>query len=210
MPIIFPCPNPTCESHVQRKKLTAKDELAGRTLPCPACKTQVTVLTALEQAEIDRFCAEEGYGSETTQNQKNWLLYKAIRDNRDFAVIHFLVSQDADVDAKCTNDMTPLHCAIAQRNVKVVKYLIPKVNDVIGKHANELTLLHLAACLGDEEVIKALVEGSKENHKELNINAKDNDGLTPLDYAKEIGKNDKVVDYLSKKGAWYSGLIQHD
>jgi len=190
-----------------RKKLTAKDEQAGRTLPCPACKTHVTVPTALEQAEIDRFCEEKGYGSETTQNQKNWLLFKAIRDNRDFAVIKFLVSQNADVNAKCTKDTTPLHCAITLRNVKVIKYLIPKFDDVNGKDSNDLTLLHLAAGLGDEEIVKALVDGSKENHKKLDFNAKDNDGLTVLDYAKEIGKNDKVVDYLSSKGARYSGIL---
>jgi len=52
-----------------------------------------------------------------------------------------------------------------------------------------ITLLHRAA-LGDVEFVKVLVE------KGMDVNAKDKDGMTPLDWATENGNVD-VIEYLS-------------
>jgi len=60
-----------------------------------------------------------------------------------------------------------------------------------GKFARR-TILHCAAAQNDTEFVKQLVE-----QKQAKIRVKDNEGQTPMDYAKQIN-NIELADYLEQ------------
>ena len=73
----------------------------------------------------------------------------------------------------------------------MVKKLIAAKIDVSIKDDQEDTALHLATTWGSFPIIEELVIAG------ANVNAKNNVGKTPLNYAFEA----KVIDFLTKNGA---------
>ena len=79
-----------------------------------------------------------------------------------------LITAGADVNAKNSDEYTPLHYA---RSEHVAKALITAGADVNAKNSDELTPLHLAQSAG---IAKALIAAG------ANVNAKTSSGCTPL------------------------------
>ena len=119
-----------------------------------------------EKAKIDVFCKEYGNDVETVNDDGQTLLYRAVRSNQDIAIIKFLVSEGADVNA-AENFLgrTPLHWAAIFGNLEVAKFLVSQGANVnVGKNGD--TPLQLAKKKGDTAVIEYLSTASAMPPKE--------------------------------------------
>ena len=148
--------------------------------------------TAEEQAEIDKFIAENGSDVKAVNKNGFTLLHQAAGLGQ-ITVVEFLVSKGADVNAKNNNGYTPLHQAAYDGHVEVVKFLVSEEANVKAKDKDGGTPLHSAALMGNVEVAKFLVS------KGVDVNAKNNNGKTPLDMAKGLVKELKELGKLSKE-----------
>lgn len=104
---------------------------------------------------------------------------------RSLAVVNFLISKGANLNAKDKNGDTALHFAINVRKTTVARLLIShgaKVNVVNNRGES---VLHRSAATvpasADRDLTELIIsKGGK-------VNAKDNDGLTPLARARQSG-----------------------
>ncbi|RWM06405.1 MAG: c-type cytochrome [Mesorhizobium sp.] len=102
-----------------------------------------------------------------------------------------LIERGADVNAQTTWGR-PLMAAMGKRKIDLLKLLLEH-------HANPnsdrdgASALHVAVILGCLDCVKALVEAGAD------VNAKTNDGKTPLHLAKRKGQRE-VADYLMSHG----------
>jgi cytohesin len=103
-------------------------------------------------------------------------------------IVELLITKGANVNAKANDGRTPIDWAITQDNTETA--------DLLRKHGAKSGAedsIHIAARTGNHEAVKQhLVDGT-------DVNAKDNNGETPLDRA--ILRNDgKTIDLLRKHG----------
>lgn len=104
---------------------------------------------------------------------------------------------------------TPLHDAVFEGNLNAVNHHLDTGIDINSKNRVGNTALHYAAYKADHKIARLLIfRGAK-------VNAKGDDGHTPLDWAFELktpnawlrankGESDrtKLIDLLRKHGAW--------
>ena len=129
------------------------------------------------------------------------LLHKVVCDNHvNFENVKFLVSNGADVNAKTSNGLTPLHEALLGGRgevIKVVKCLVTIGADVNAKtNNNGYTPFHCATLHnGDIKIVKFLAS------KGADVYAKNNYGRTLLhDAALNNGIKIEVAKYFVTKG----------
>ena len=134
--------------------------------------------------------------------------------NGHLEIAEILISRGADLDAEDPDYSTPLYLAAEQGHPKVVEFLISKGAEVNVKSSRwGYTPLHRAAWgpvamrkhLGGRTVREAELN---ENYlkivgmlleKGAKVNARDNDGKTPLDQAITSGKKETIA-LLRKHG----------
>jgi ankyrin repeat protein len=112
-------------------------------------------------------------------------------------MIRLLVSAGAKVDARDKLGFTPLFIAVGEGEKTKVQELLnsgASPNSKIPTDANT-TALHLACSWERLEIIKVLADV-----KDIEINARDEHGKTPLDYAMDAA-NDEIVSFLKLRGA---------
>ncbi len=133
-----------------------------------------------------------GYGSSTC-------LHVAVRYGRLDAT-KLLLEEEANIDAATGKDQwTPMMMASQQNEPEIVKLLMVHNGKTNLKDSFGQTALHHAAYWASSSVVQLLVEKS-------NVNARDNEGKTPLSKAEERmwGKKedqDAVIEYLKENGA---------
>lgn len=81
------------------------------------------------------------------------------------------------VDSQPKKNMLPLHQAIKKRDRSEIVRLLAENTFLEAKDGQGRTALHLAALLGIEELVQLLLKA------DANTEAKDYEGMTPLDYA---------------------------
>ena len=128
-------------------------------------------------------------------------------------IAEILISRGADLDAEDPAYSTPLYLAAEQGHPKVVEFLVSKGAEVnVKSNAWGYTPLHRAAW---GPVARRFGQGAEtfgadpeEDYKEIvafliakgaEINARDNDGKTPLDQAITSGKKE-IIALLNKHG----------
>ena len=101
----------------------------------------------------------------------------------DLEKVKELLQAGGDINAKGWRGTTPLDRAAAYGHREVVAFLIEEGADIAPDYRSDtgLTLLHAAARGGCLELARKLVE------KGADIDAKGNDGRTPLDFAESNG-----------------------
>jgi ankyrin repeat protein len=85
-----------------------------------------------------------------------------------------LLAHGAEVNAKNSSGMTPLHLAAGNGHKDVAELLLAHGAEVNAKNSSGMTPLHLAAGNGHKDVAELLLAHGAE------VNAKDNFGNTPL------------------------------
>jgi len=111
--------------------------------------------------------------------------------------VKVLLKHTADIDARDSEGYNALSYCIDfvskkdQRFYETAKYLVQHNADVNseGKFARR-TILHCAAAQGDVDFVHDLVE-----NRQTKVRVKDNEGKTPVDYAKQTNNND-LAEYL--------------
>lgn len=101
-----------------------------------------------------------------------------------------LIEKKADINAKSDRNYTPLHSIVLspeKDTAQIAKLLLDMGADVNSKADGGHAILHSAAYRGDRKVVDALLA-----KKELDILAKNENGKTALDVAREQG-NDIVA-----------------
>ena len=107
------------------------------------------------------------------------------------AVAQALIGRGADVSARSRNPMknTPLHAAVAGRNVEAVRSLLEHGADVNVRQEGGWTPLHSASQNGDAEMVQVLIAAG------ANVGVRADNQQNPLDLA--LGKGHQaVVDLL--------------
>ena len=124
-------------------------------------------------------------------------------ENGHLPVVEYLLSKGAKIEERAGNQgKTPLHFACENGHLPIVECLISKGANVEAKaQFYEKTPLHFACEKGYLQIIECLLTKRSPYSKEVaNINSKDNEGKTPLQYAYNYG-NVVVAKYLISMGA---------
>jgi ankyrin repeat protein len=115
----------------------------------------------------------------------------------DIEAVKLFIAQGGDVNAQSEGSLTtPLHCAAMKGQKDIVKMLLA----VEGIHVDakggwfDGTPLHYVAKGGYKEIVELLVKSDAD------INTKDRQGKTPLDYARQLDKQE-IIELLKKHGA---------
>src|SRR5207253_2059314 len=95
------------------------------------------------------------------------------------AMVKFLVSKNADINANDNNGNTPLNLAVMTGNKVMIGFLVSKGAELSG---DKNALLYKAALEGNKDAVDFLLS------KGADINAKDRDGNTLLHRAISTGK----------------------
>ena len=123
---------------------------------------------------------EQGVDKNQVGGEYGETLLSAAVGNDHFAVVQYLVEQGADMD-KADNKgdhLTPLHYATALGHLELVRYLLEQGADRDKSVIGGWTSLHYAAANSERlEIAKLLMSYGAD------LNAKDNDGDLPIDFA---------------------------
>ena len=102
-------------------------------------------------------------------------------------IVELLLTKGADVNAKTATGTTPLDQASAFNHTEIV--------DLLRKHGGKYGSIHNAAGGGDIEAVKEFLAAGAD------VNAKDDEGNTPLDLANPFRlKSTELADLLRKHG----------
>ena len=178
--------------------------------------------TAAEQREIDNFLSEYGIVSVTKNDltksvdvEDNTLLHNAAA-NEQLAVVRYLISKGANVNAKNRDGWTPLHwVAHLNKDIKVARLLVSKRANVNAKtnsgytplewaksmdHASAAVVQYLESISGTPAPTEQ-AEGNvalQSNSTSPDVNAKDERGRTQLHLAARRGDLENVKSLISK------------
>jgi ankyrin repeat protein len=112
------------------------------------------------------------------------LHYAAVNGHKE--IVELLISEGADVNAKADNGLTPRDWAIKRTHTKIA--------DFLRTHGGKTSSIHFGVGDGDLAGVQALLDAGAD------VNAKDEDGLTPLHRAALAGHKE-IVELLITKGA---------
>uniref|UniRef100_A0AAQ6A0E7 Euchromatic histone-lysine N-methyltransferase 2 n=1 Tax=Amphiprion ocellaris TaxID=80972 RepID=A0AAQ6A0E7_AMPOC len=151
---------------------------------------------AAKQGEVQRVLLMLMEGIDPTyqpdsQNRRSALHAAAQRGLLE--VCYMLVQAGAQVDAQDKDMRTPLLEAIINNHIEVARYLIQ--NGACVYHIDGYTGLHHAAKLGNLEIVGMLLETGQ-----VDVNAQDSGGWTPIIWAAEH-KHVDVIKSLLNRGA---------
>lgn len=154
------------------------------------------------------------------------LSFAFIRDHQNIAT--YLLNKGADINTQDENRMTLLHHAIGAQNQEVVEYLLKKGVDVNLANNDGQTPLQLAIVNSQPEIALKLVEKAAAIDslsplqkvdllktaikmgkttaadlivQSINLNEPDKKGNTLLHEAAQTSGNEKLIQFLIKKGA---------
>nr|WP_246198629.1 ankyrin repeat domain-containing protein [Wolbachia endosymbiont of Ctenocephalides felis wCfeJ] len=169
--------------------------------------------------EVARFLIEKGsdINAADTSTAGKKPTHVAAENNSE-SVIEFLLEKGVSVDEADKNGWTPLHYAARFGQPEVAKFLIEKGADINAKDKNGGTPSNIAidqkyddvveylqqTQLGlDKQLLAAVQGGDFRKVKDLvnqgaNVNAKGEDGETPLHFAVQEGNLDMVQFFLDK------------
>jgi len=145
-----------------------------------------------------KFLLKYGSSVNATDDQGHFALGGAIIDQQNH-IVSFLIMKGANINQKSVYGWSPLYIAVWANNLEGVNILIAagaclNTKTIDGPHSpKRYTPLHLAAIRGKLGMVKLLVKAGAI------INARDGNGCTPLDLAKEQNKY-RVAKYLVMKG----------
>ncbi|KFM59010.1 Histone-lysine N-methyltransferase EHMT1, partial [Stegodyphus mimosarum] len=128
-------------------------------------------------------------------NQERETALHAAAAGGHLTIVHLLIQAGAIHDSFNERIYTPLMLAVENNHKEVVHYLVKKGALVDFKCENGMSSLHLAAKSGNLDILKILMTS-----REVDLNAQDDGGWTPIVWASEHDHYN-VVKYLLKRGA---------
>ena len=124
--------------------------------------------------------------------------FYAIRKRASLDMIELLLDNGVEVMETDSDGVSALDMAIKFKRKDVIQFCIDKGFDLnTTQRKSGIKPVMLAACFFDIEMMEMLLAAGGE------INAVDNVGMSPKDYAKKLGQK-KMVEFLDAKGAKFS------
>ncbi|MBO7642238.1 MAG: ankyrin repeat domain-containing protein [Alphaproteobacteria bacterium] len=171
-------------------------------------KTALMIAVEKGNLKIVTELVKSGADPDIQDKNRKTILRLAV-EKGNLEIIKELVNYSKNLNCKDYNGQTALMLAVSKGNVNLVNLLIEKGADVNARDNNDKTALMFAASSGKEDIVRSLLEKKKKKsaikkmvskitrkkEEGIDINAKDKDGKTALDYAKEAGHTE-VVEML--------------
>ena len=151
------------------------------------CGSSVDIWTAADEGNIK--AVKQHLNAGTNVNAKDVkrgsasLHYAAGKGHKE--TIELLITNGADVNAKEDSGHMPLDIAEEEKDTETA--------DLLRKHGGKHGIIHGAAAGGDIEAVKRFLANGTD------VNAKDANGETPLDWAIQFTQTD-TADLLRKHG----------
>ncbi|XP_067685980.1 putative ankyrin repeat protein RF_0381 [Haliotis asinina] len=124
------------------------------------------------------------------------MLFTCACEGGDAEIVTFVLNHTSvDVNSILSNGITPLMCAAKLGHEDLFKLLVTKGADMAKVDDDHENVLHIACRDGNTEILKYIL---KQNV--LDINSKQEDGMTPLLLAAALAEKE-VVEILVAKGA---------
>jgi len=124
--------------------------------------------------------------------------FYAIRKRASLDMIELLLDNGVEVMETDSDGVSALDMAIKFKRKDVIQFCIDKGFDLnTTQRKSGIKPVMLAACFSDIEMMEMLLSAGGE------LNAVDNVGMSPKDYAKKLGQK-KMVEFLDAKGAKFS------
>ena len=175
---------------------------------------------------VAEWLINRGADVNTRDKRGSTVLHHAVRNYRMKNVVDLLLQKGADVRAVNNDGATPVHFAAEAGHNAFVKLLIDKGAEVNVPDKKGWTPLHYARCqcksaelliehganvkaVGKNGETPMHVAASKGQYlsvnvfiaKRLDVNVRDNDGLTPMHYAARVFEGCEAMSVLIRKGA---------
>jgi hypothetical protein len=109
-------------------------------------------------------------------------------------ICRLLIDKGAQVNAKCSGGVTPLHNTAINGYIERVRLLCDHGADIEARTFIGWRPLHSAACFGNISIVKELIEV-----RNADVNARDDSGRTALSLARDHGMAD-IAAYLVSLG----------
>ncbi|MBO7454734.1 MAG: ankyrin repeat domain-containing protein [Alphaproteobacteria bacterium] len=189
-------------------ELKILDSTANPDIPDKNGKT--ALILAVEKGNLEIIKKLASYSKELNHEDKTgWTALLLAVANENEEVVEILLKNKAGIDIQNNQGQSPLMLAVSKGNVNLVNLLIEKGADVNARDNDDKTALMFAASSGKEDIVRSLLEKKKKKsvikkmaskitrkkEEGVDIDAKDKDGKTALDYAKEAGHTE-VVEML--------------
>jgi len=124
--------------------------------------------------------------------------FYAIRKRASLDMIELFLDHGVELMQTDSDGVSALDMAIKFKRKDVIQFCIDKGFDLNStKRKSGIKPVMLAACFSDMEMMEMLLEAGGE------INAVDNVGMSPKDYAKKLGQK-KMITFLSEKGGKFN------
>ncbi len=159
--------------------------------------TALLIAVSWDQAAIVNYLISKGanVNERNGEHADETALYHACARGVDVEIIKSLLDAGADLSIKDKDGFSPFYAAVDEENIEIVKYLLTRGADVHELNGvNNLTALFPAANNGNLDIANVLIDAG------ININAKDNEGLSAI-YEAFDNKQIAMIKFLISKGA---------
>lgn len=144
----------------------------------------------LNNLEIVAYLLQRGANVKHT-SENHAILFDAVLENADNAIIEELIKAGADVNAVNKNGNSALSLAIKKHHVEQVACLLENGADInIKTPKNENLLIYALHVKAPKPIIELLINSG------LNINQTDALGDSALSYVLEQNENDEIIDII--------------
>ena len=126
------------------------------------------------------------------------LHYAAYYGHQD--IVEYLVEAGAPLDCKNEAGKTPIAWAVEAKNYDIVGYLLEVEADPSIPDNNGISPLHRAVKINDLKMVETLLSINTETEEWTKVNARNNEGLTPLAISAQQG-NMEILKLLIEYGA---------